>query len=226
MYASREAEVCLHCITTTQITFDTAVDLIAFRNSQRGIQATREVCIQHTEIADQSRIHRERFGKAKVGGDERAPLLSRHDLTCERIAQQVGVEKVLLFTQREVVDGSQQWAVEEDSSTEAQSKPSRIEWAVGGREPWTKIVFVVKNRFVLVAQTVTQQQLWQDLPFVLEKHTGVEVLLCRRALKRLPKATRNAGQEITGTCKVESPTQIREVDKRRTHVMNVSAELE
>ena len=64
--AAREREVCFDGIAATEIALDTGIDLITLRNSQARIEAARKVGIQHTKLAHQTRIHIERFGKAKI----------------------------------------------------------------------------------------------------------------------------------------------------------------
>src|SRR6185369_3830690 len=124
MYAARKTEICFNRIAATQIALDACVDLIAFRNSQGGIEAPRKLRVQHAKLADQQRIRAQRLRKTKVRGNECTTLFRRHEFACERITQQVGIEKELLFAETEIIDGAQQRPVEENSAAESQSKPT------------------------------------------------------------------------------------------------------
>ena len=105
-----------------QIAFDARVDLIALGNLQSGIETSRKVGIQNSKLPNEIRIRAQCLREANVRRDETASLLRGHLLACEWIAQGVGVEEELLLTKREVVDRTQEWPVEEDSSAKPEDE--------------------------------------------------------------------------------------------------------
>jgi hypothetical protein len=80
MYAARETEVRLHGITAAQIMLDTRVELITFRNSQRRIESTRKIRVQHTKLAHQTRVAAQLLRKPKMFGNECTTLIGAHQL--------------------------------------------------------------------------------------------------------------------------------------------------
>src|SRR4026209_2144351 len=112
MYAARERKVRLDGIPAPEIALDTCIHLVAFRDFQTRIQATRKLRIQDAELANNIGINAQRLGEAEILRDERTPLIGSHQFACQRIAQQIGVEEDLLLAQGKVVDSPQQRAIE------------------------------------------------------------------------------------------------------------------
>src|SRR6185436_8043897 len=112
MYTSRDGEVCLDGKTAAQVALDTSVELVALRNSQRRIEPSRKVRIQHTKLTHQSRVSAQLLWKAKIVCHERTTLIG---------AQLICIEEELLLAECEIIDRAQQWPIEEDAAAESQS---------------------------------------------------------------------------------------------------------
>src|ERR1700752_4778771 len=122
MYAARVGKVCLDRVAVAQVALDSCIELVTLRNSQGRIETTRKIRVQHAKLADQLRLAVQLLRKAEMLGDKHTSLIGSHELACRRIAQLIRVEEELLFTKREVVDGAQQWSIEEDAATASEHK--------------------------------------------------------------------------------------------------------
>ena len=104
MYAAREREVCFDCITASQIALDAGVDLITPEFSSAGSRRREKFVFKTPNSRTTSNRHSSVSGKRRF-----AAMNARRcsvELSCHRIAKEVGVEEELLLAEREVIDGA------------------------------------------------------------------------------------------------------------------------
>src|SRR4051794_4347650 len=102
-----------------QLALEAEVGLVAFRNTDRRIEATRERGVERTQLSDQRRISAKHLRKANVRRDKSAALGRRQGPSRRGVDQIVGIEETLLLAQRKIVYRSQQCAIVEDAAAEA-----------------------------------------------------------------------------------------------------------